>query len=661
MTTSGSDEIVLPIRLDTEGAEQALSGFSASVRTGATEIRGSAESATFSLEEWIKSWRKHEKLESRNTKFLAYELSSLGLAAGETGRNFSHLAIILSGGFGVLSAVELVKWGVEKIVEQYKETQKENQQMAAATEEYSYLTRESLERIAVKAKEVAPRTGASFEQAFAKIAKDANDTAEIIETTVIKAVKKASDSYLLPDERNARDVREAAAKVLADYDKQIKESEDKRAALVKKGRDEEAALAWAATERIREERAERQKSFDARIEQADRLAELGRRAKAEEAQDPQNRHKWDKAEEYAKQSAEMRLQFQKEGASESLKVELEYSEKKLKIHKGDTATLVALENWRWNALAQIQFKHDKENEKLAAEAAKKGEEEDKKDLAEALKAMEHRADLANKFRLLSEAGWDKEKANKLEAAEKERDSEQEIVDNAHALGLMNEEAYRAQLLAIDERFAEARSKIFEKESYVEQALMTAGTQLYQRFAQSVGSAFGSMATHAGAYERALIATGKAHRTTAAEAEGAVLAQLQAVLGAAAQEAEVQAVMETAKGFAYLADMKYDSAAQAFTSAGIFATVGGVAAAAGYAVGEYRPMTADERNSAYGAPASSLDTAGARGAGSASSTGGVVKETVILIGDPFETPQETARRAARAVSLAKDLDLMRRVV
>lgn len=79
----------------------------------------------------------------------------------------------------------------------------------------------------------------------------------------------------------------------------------------------------------------------------------------------------------------------------------------------------------------------------------------------------------------------------------------------------------------------------------------------------------------------------------------------------------------------------------------------------------RGFTAQENDSLASLQGGSTSASGARGySGSGSSSGGgtITKhETVYVIGDPFESPAETARRAARVMQLADQLDMTRRAV
>jgi hypothetical protein len=88
------------------------------------QVAKESQRAGLNVEDFIKSWRKQEKVEARNTKFLAMQFAELGLAAGDTGRTIAHLGVIFAGGFGVGAAVEIVKWGIEAIVEKQEQAKK---------------------------------------------------------------------------------------------------------------------------------------------------------------------------------------------------------------------------------------------------------------------------------------------------------------------------------------------------------------------------------------------------------------------------------------------------------------------------------------------------------------------------------------------------------
>jgi hypothetical protein len=78
--------------------------------------------------------------------------------------------------------------------------------------------------------------------------------------------------------------------------------------------------------------------------------------------------------------------------------------------------------------------------------------------------------------------------------------------------------------------------------------------------------------------------------------GAAMASaLKATLASLSAEALIQAIKATALGFLRLAEHDYAAASQAFTSAGIWATVGGVAGVAGRAL----PSSSAERGATPG--------------------------------------------------------------
>lgn len=137
-------------------------------------------------------------------------------------------------------------------------------------------------------------------------------------------------------------------------------------------------------------------------------------------------------------------------------------------------------------------------------------------------------------------------------------------------------------------------------------------------ASMVGRQFAKMATHAGAYDRAMQAAGKSQAATADEMIGAALAWTQEVLAAIAQQAAVKAIFALAEGYLALATPGLEGKAPAaFAAAATYGLVGGAAAAAGYAIGEMRPMTQEERGQVEGG--SSAPSSSQRGSASGGSS------------------------------------------
>lgn len=167
------------------------------------------------------------------------------------------------------------------------------------------------------------------------------------------------------------------------------------------------------------------------------------------------------------------------------------------------------------------------------------------------------------------------------------------------------EAAKSQIVR---REAQRRIAAWKEES----AAGLAGATALQMTADMIGGQFAKMAMHAGAYDRAMQAAGKSQAMTASEMEGAALKWTQEVLAAIAQQAAVKAIFYLAEGYA-LASNPYTAAYApvAFQAAATFGVVSGAAAAAGYAIGEMRPMTQQERQ----------QVEGAQGSGSGSSSSG----------------------------------------
>ncbi len=116
-------------------------------------------------------------------------------------------------------------------------------------------------------------------------------------------------------------------------------------------------------------------------------------------------------------------------------------------------------------------------------------------------------------------------------------------------------------------------------------------------------------------------------------------------------------------FALPARYDYASAAEHGYAAAAFAAVALVAGGGAYLIGQTRGMTAAERADVEAARQAQAGSGSSSGPREVGAEGGSrvtnTRETIIVIGDPFETPQETARRAARRIAEAKRLDMLAR--
>jgi hypothetical protein len=184
--------------------------------------------------------------------------------------------------------------------------------------------------------------------------------------------------------------------------------------------------------------------------------------------------------------------------------------------------------------------------------------------------------------------------------------------------------------------------------------------------------FGKMFRSSRAYEQAMRDAGQATSDGADLSVAAIAKLTQDTLASFAEQALVEGLMETARGIAAAARYDYGAAAQHFSAAAAFGIAGAAAGTAAMVLGNTRGMTKSERaqvDAARQSAAGSETTApgavpttdaigGYEGGAAALGGGGPVREIVYVIGDPFETPAETARRAARRMKLAHDLNMVR---
>lgn len=264
-------------------------------------------------------------------------------------------------------------------------------------------------------------------------------------------------------------------------------------------------------------------------------------------------------------------------------------------------------------------------------------------------------------------GFQVEAASRLTAAEKAADEEKKAERERaiRELAEMDQAAAEAALALEDDRITgelEMERQANAERIRMQQEFASFAQDAARGLAQDFMSQFRPVLTTSAAYERAMKAQGKASQSSADLSAAAFAAMTQNALASVSTQAAVKALWEVAEGIAAYA--RYDPASGSLhmQSAAQYAIVAGVAGVAAYGIGQTRGMTRAERDSLAGME-SSASTGARSGGSSAVGSGGtqtITKtETVFVIGDPFESPAETARRAARAMELARRLDLVRR--
>lgn len=190
---------------------------------------------------------------------------------------------------------------------------------------------------------------------------------------------------------------------------------------------------------------------------------------------------------------------------------------------------------------------------------------------------------------------------------------------------------------------------------------------WQQLASSALGAFRPILTQSAAYNRAMKEAGGATKASADLSAAAFAAMTQDFLANLALQAASKAIFEIAEGYVALANPATAALAPMhFTAATNYGIVAGVAAAGAVAIGATRGMTAAEKASVADASGQGIGGAsvgGAREFGGGAGAGGTVtvRETIYVgvVANDFESPAETARRAARVMELVDRLDLQRR--
>jgi hypothetical protein len=289
---------------------------------------------------------------------------------------------------------------------------------------------------------------------------------------------------------------------------------------------------------------------------------------------------------------------------------------------------------------------------------------------------DRRADLREKAAMFRASGFDFGRMPQLEALEKEKNDRLALLNQMVAEEPELEAQAELARTRVLKDYSDQRIRILQGEKRTFQQDMAAmGMSAMQAFAGDVARSFGAAERSSRAYEHAMRSAGAATQATADFSAAAFAAFAQNAIASVSEESATRAVFETAMGLAALARSFWDPTASTeagyhFAAAAEFAAVSTIAGAVAYGIGQTRGMTASERASVASASASSggttassdttsTGTSGAREVTSSGSvnTSGTTREIILVVGDPFESPQETARRVARRMKLAKDLNLV----
>lgn len=179
-------------------------------------IEASANKGVGGFLERLKEYRREETAQARNVRFFSNEIQNLIPVTSGAASTFSKLALVLGGGLGVGSAIELVKWGVETLVDR--------QQKAAA--------------------------------AAAKLA----DESEAMWNRITEATAKYQRQAAMADRSDmAKEADAATAAYTAEYDRlttEILQKQAERDKLLRKGEHEDAAEAIMELQALERRRGE---------------------------------------------------------------------------------------------------------------------------------------------------------------------------------------------------------------------------------------------------------------------------------------------------------------------------------------------------------------------------------------------------------------------
>ncbi len=295
---------------------------------------------------------------------------------------------------------------------------------------------------------------------------------------------------------------------------------------------------------------------------------------------------------------------------------------------------------------------------LAAE--KKSREDSKKAAEAAREAAKKTAAEQERIRAAAFAYAKKWHDAELDELRKATDAEGDLADRISKEKIQRQMDEATEILAIVAEMERKRQAI-QQQAWNEMRQM--GANAYRSFATAAVGQLGLVINSSRAYENAMRASGATTAKTADLSAAAFAAMAQSAIAALAEQALVEAAMEGARAIAAAARYDYASAAEHGYAAAAFAAVALVAGGGAYLIGQTRGMTAAERADVEAARQAQAGSGSSSGPREVGAEGGSrvtnTRETIIVIGDPFETPQETARRAARRIAEAKRLDMLAR--
>lgn len=586
-----------------------------------------------SLGEYLMTWRKEETGQARMSRFLAGEIAGFGLLQTGVARYVGQIAAAAAGGAGIGLVIEGVKIAFEVATSRTREAE-------AAAKAY----REEME----KARDASAQAARSFDDALSAAVK-------------YPRVADLTLQFLAPYQKQQEDLLEEKRKLDSEFNKALLADEtDKVAELVTskerwKGRwaqfaeDVKAAAQTAAQQAeavlAGESSADATRAYYALLTNA-RVAFDARMKEA-------------RKEALLAQVADERERIRVQAA---LRIE-ELRALPIGIDDENSPEFKQRAAKRAAAVAEVARQRDAAIQKLDFESARKQEENrrfwlDQGDQAEQ-DAASARLDRDREVAYLRLAGWDRDGAARLAQIDQQMAAELAAYAQFREDGSISEEEYQARLLRIQERYGQQRIDAARRESYAVRELRDFGANAGRQALNILGGAMERQLLTSRRYEAALRAVGGAEKESAQERRNAVYAELQAVLAGLAKEAAVRALWEGAQAIASLAVYNFDAAAKHGAAAAAFAGVAAVAGAGAGAIGNNRGMTAQERQSVASAAESRANStsSSARDAGNAATAERTTREVVIVIGDPFETPQETARRAARRLGMAQQLNML----
>jgi hypothetical protein len=658
-----SDGLQIPVGFSLDEARAALKQLEEMARAAGQKVKvdlgdGAAKSAEKaasgfgSLAEKLQAYRREESQQTRTIRFLTGELQGMLPIGSKTAETLGRIGTIFAGGIGWGLAFEGVKFAIGKVVEKMNEAEVHAKEMA---------------RIARENEDLWYRVATAQAAGLAAIGAAPKSEIE-------KQVDAATEGI----KKEITDKQEELRKLNQDIDEKLRSRDyDEAGELMKK----KFALEKVVDE-LKEEQVEERKTARTAAEAA---AERASAASTSTTYYQELRNLQVQARAQAKALSREAVVVSMD-ERERIRTQLRYQIDDLEAFGRDDANVrKAIAGARTIANAKliaIDFKdakarHDAELEALRVQT------DAEYDAADARAAR--LTELRQKAAALGDAKGKSGPASQLEGLARESKEREALVKEMVDKGVISTTQGELLKTQITKEQSEQRKQILRDEVDVAvETLQTIAGQVARdaiasfssNLTRSMNAAamtnrrftaeFGRLSNDRRA--KTLVETGvarnyaEAQAMVAGEARAAEMEKSAAAKEGMAERLAGYAIEWGAQAIAAAASYNWGSAA-AYAAAAVMAGAGAATLhSQAAAMTQRRGFTASENDQLAGLrdqAASTSTSSGARefGGGAAGAAAITTREVIMVIGDPFESPAETARRAARRLKLAKELNLI----